>query len=215
MASRVTIFRGVRSESMRLMIWAAARRASCSRSPDWARAEPLKGSARPSTSMRQFMLLAVNIPLQEPQVGQPWSSSSLRRVRLILPAFTAPTPSKTLTRSTTVPSGKRPAAIAPPLTKMAGMSRRIAAISIPGTILSQLGMHTMPSKQWAEIMVSTQSAISSRLGREKRIPPCPMAMPSSTPMVLNSKGTAPAARTASLTSLPKLWRWAWPGTMST
>ena len=32
------------------------------------------------------------------------------------------------------------------------------------------------------------------------MPSCPMAMPSSTPMVLNSKGTAPAARTASLTS---------------
>ena len=42
-------------------------------------------------------------------------------------------------------------------------------------------------------MVSTQSAINSREGREYFIPICPIAMPSSTPMVLNSKGTPPAA----------------------
>ena len=97
---------------------------------------------------------------------------------------------------------------------MAGMFTRMAAMTIPGTILSQLGMHTMPSKQCASIIVSTQSAISSREGSEYFIPACPMAIPSSTPMVLNSKGTPPAARTASLTSLPKLCRWTCPGTMS-
>ncbi len=35
-----------------------------------ARMLPLPGSARPSASHRQFMLLAVNMPEQEPQVGQ-------------------------------------------------------------------------------------------------------------------------------------------------
>ena len=50
------------------------------------------------------------------------------------------------------------------------MSRRAAAISIPGTILSQLGMHTIASKQCARIIVSTLSAMSSRLGSEKRMP---------------------------------------------
>jgi hypothetical protein len=32
--------------------------------------EPLPGSDRPSASVRQFIELAVNMPEQEPQVGQ-------------------------------------------------------------------------------------------------------------------------------------------------
>ena len=82
------------------------------------------------------------------------------------------------------------------------MFTRAAAIIIPGTILSQLGMQTTPSKQCARSMVSTQSAISSRDASEYFIPPCPMAMPSSTPMVLNSNGTPPASRTALRTFTP-------------
>ena len=39
-------------------------------------------------------------------------------------------------------------------------------MSMPGTILSQLGMQIMASKQWAAAIVSTQSAISSREGSE-------------------------------------------------
>ena len=35
-----------------------------------ARMEPLPGSDRPSASVRQFIELAVNMPEQEPQVGQ-------------------------------------------------------------------------------------------------------------------------------------------------
>ena len=35
-----------------------------------ARRVPFPGRARPSASFRQFMLLAVNIPEQDPQVGQ-------------------------------------------------------------------------------------------------------------------------------------------------
>ena len=46
------------------------------------------------------------------------------------------------------------------------MSHRIAPISIPGTILSQLGMQIIPSKQWALSIVSTESAMISRDGRE-------------------------------------------------
>ena len=38
-------------------------------------------------------------------------------------------------------------------------------MNMPGTILSQLGMQIMPSKQWASIIVSTLSAISSRDGQ--------------------------------------------------
>ena len=59
-----------------------------------------------------------------------------------------------------------PASIGPPDTKMVGMFSRIAAISIPGVILSQLEMHTSASAQWALTMYSTLSAIKSRLGSE-------------------------------------------------
>ena len=37
---------------------------------------PLPGSARPSASVRQFIEFAVNMPEQEPQVGQ--ADSSIR-----------------------------------------------------------------------------------------------------------------------------------------
>src|SRR5882757_1263442 len=46
------------------------------------------------------------------------------------------------------------------------------------------------------------------------MPPWPMAMPSSTAIVLNSRGTAPAALTAAETIRPTGWRWVWPGTNS-
>ena len=58
-----------------------------------------------------------------------------------------------------------PASIGPPVTKIVGMLRRIAAINMPGVILSQLEMHTSASAQWALTMYSTESAMRSRLGR--------------------------------------------------
>ena len=112
------------------------------------------------------MELAVNMPEQLPQVGQALRSifSTSASDTLLSAAFTmasirsmwcSPSESSTL-----------PASMGPPLTKMEGMLRRMAAISMPGTILSQLPMHTMASAQWAFTMVSTESAISSRLGSE-------------------------------------------------
>ena len=169
-ASAVKIFRGVMSLSMRSRMSDAAFFANASRSGVRASAEPLNGSAMPNTSIRQFIELAVNIPEHDPQEGQAKSSNTLSRASSIFPACSAPTPSKTEMRSTVSPSGVLPAAIGPPETKMAGMSTRIAAINIPGTILSQLGMHTMPSNRWASIMVSTQSAMSSREGKLNFIP---------------------------------------------
>jgi hypothetical protein len=58
-----------------------------------------------------------------------------------------------------------PASIGPPETKTVGMLRRMAAISMPGVILSQLEMQTMASAQCALTMYSTLSAISSRDGQ--------------------------------------------------
>ena len=63
---------------------------------------------------------------------------------------------KTSIRSTVLPLGVLPASIGPPLTKIVGTLQRMAPISMPGTILSQLGMQIMPSKQWAWIIVSTR-----------------------------------------------------------
>ena len=54
----------------------------------------------------------------------------------------------------------------PPETNTVGTLTRTAPMSIPGTILSQLGMQTMPSRQCASTTVSTASAMSSRLGSE-------------------------------------------------
>ncbi len=101
-----------------------------------------------------------------------------------------------------------PAAIGPPETKTVGMFTRMAAMSMPGMILSQLGMQTIPSKQWARSIDSTQSAISSRDGSEYFMPEWPMAMPSSMPMVSKIKGTPPATRTRRFTSWPTSLRWA-------
>src|SRR5690606_41303911 len=90
-------------------------------------------------------------------------------------------------------SNTLPASMGPPDTNTTGMFSRMAAISIPGVILSQFEMHTMASAQWALTMYSTESAMSSRDGREYSMPPWPMAMPSSTAIVLNSLATPPAA----------------------
>ncbi len=175
------------------------RRAACwksfLRSSLVAKSVPFMGKAMPRASHRQFMLLAVNIPEQEPHVGQPKVSSSSNSWALSLPSFLAAAPIKTSIRSTAFPSGVLPASMGPPLTKMAGIFARITPINMPGTILSQLGMQITPSKQWAVSIVSTESAINSRLGSEYFIPSWPMAMPSSTPMVLNINGTPPASRT--------------------
>ena len=55
---------------------------------------PLPGSAMPSTSVRQFMELAVNMPEQEPQVGQDLFSSSMKVFASIWPVRKRLTPSE-------------------------------------------------------------------------------------------------------------------------
>jgi len=71
-------------------------------------------------------------------------------------------------------------------------------------------MQTMPSKQCARTMVSTQSAISSREGSEYFMPLWPMAMPSSTPMVLKMKARRRLADEA-FDQHADLVEMAWPG----
>ncbi len=110
------------------------------------------------------------MPEQEPQVGQAersMASTSASETWLSAALTMASTRSSLITLS---PPGwctvTLPASMGPPETKMAGMLRRMAAISMPGVILSQLEMHTRASAQWALAMYSTESAIRSREGRE-------------------------------------------------
>src|SRR5690554_2194822 len=108
----------------------------------------------PSASLTQFMLLAVNIPAQEPQDGQALFSISVSSSKVILPAFNAPMPSKTEVKDSFWPFDEQPGSIAPPLINIVGIFTRAAPIIIPGTILSQLGIKTIPSKAWAKAIVS-------------------------------------------------------------
>ena len=165
-ASLVTMVREVRSCSTRCKIRRAASSARSFRRGSIAKMEPLPGSANPSASMMQFIELAVNMPEHEPQEGQAKSSSCFSPSSSIAPRAYCPTPSKTEIRSTFSPLGRRPAFIGPPDIKMTGISKRRAPISMPGTILSQLGIQTSPSSQCAAATVSTESAMISREGSE-------------------------------------------------
>ena len=127
---------------------------------------PLPGNARPMASERQFMVFAVNMPEQEPQPGQALSSTLRSSCSLMRPARSFPTASNTLLRSVLL----SPASMGPPLTTMVGIFSLSAAMSMPGTHLSQLGISTSPSKGWAVAMISTESAMISREGRENLIP---------------------------------------------
>ena len=104
------------------------------------------------------------MPEQEPQVGQAERSTSATVASSTLSSAAITMAS---TRSSLCsPSLVLPASMGPPETKITGMFRRMAAISIPGVILSQLEMHTSASAQWALTMYSTESAMMSRLGSE-------------------------------------------------
>ena len=112
------------------------------------------------------MEFAVNMPEHDPQVGQAAASMAATCSSEYLSSAAA-TMASIRSSATSLPSTiTLPASIGPPETKTTGMLRRMAAISMPGVILSQLEMQTMASAQWALTMYSTESAISSRLGRE-------------------------------------------------
>ena len=94
-----------------------------------------------------------------------------------------------------------PGRIDPPYTNTEGTLSRAEAMSIPGRLLSQPANVTSASSRSACTTVSTESAMTSRLTSEARIPSWPMEMPSETAMVVNSSGKPPAARTPSLARL--------------
>ena len=106
------------------------------------------------------------MPEHEPQVGQADRSSTATSASETLESAAATIASTRSTLRVPVESLTLPASIGPPETNTAGMLRRIAAISMPGVILSQFEMHTSASAQWALAMYSTLSAMSSRDGSE-------------------------------------------------
>ena len=123
---------------------------------------PFPGRARPMASLRQFMELAVNMPEQEPQVGH--AACSTRRTCSSLMVSSADSTMASI-KSSPFPSSC-PASIGPPDTKMVGMLSRMAAMSMPGVILSQLLIQIMASALCALTIYSTLSAMRSREGRE-------------------------------------------------
>ncbi len=114
------------------------------------------------------MELAVNIPEQDPQVGQAASSTRAMSSSLTSSATASAIAVIRLRPLRTVPSVSTavPPSIGPPETNTVGMFRRSAALSIPGVILSQLEMQIRASAQWALTMYSTLSLIRSREGSE-------------------------------------------------
>ena len=112
------------------------------------------------------MEFAVNMPEQLPQVGQAVFSSQCISSSVMVPAVTWPAASNRLLRSVSSPWRPRPASMGPPETSTVGMSRRHAAMSMPGTTLSQLGIRTIASNWWPWTAHSTESAITSRLVSE-------------------------------------------------
>ncbi len=158
------------------------------------------------------MELAVNMPEQEPHVGQAERSiaSTSSSLHWLSAAETiASTKSKPLVLP---PHVTLPASIGPPETNTTGIFSRMAAINMPGVILSQLEIHTSASAQCAFTMYSTLSAIRSREGSEYNMPLCPIAMPSSTAIVLNSLATPPDFSISRATSCPISLRCTCPGT---
>ena len=84
--------------------------------------------------------------------------------------------------------------------KIDGTFSRTIAIIMPGKDLSQPARPTSASYEWPRIVSSTESAMTSRDGSEAFMPPWPMAMPSVTVMVQNSRGVPPAAATPFFTA---------------
>ena len=212
-ALSVITSRGRRPRSTSSIIFMPVCLARRTRSAMTAGMVPFPGRAMPRASVMQFMELAVNSPAQLPQPGQDCSSISRAVASSMRPASTAPGASKAPVRAILCPQ-TLPGSMGPPDTKMAGRFSRRAAMSIPGTILSQLGMNTSPSKGWAVAIISTESAMCSRLGREKNMPSWFMAMPSHTPMLGNSTGVPPAMRMPSSTARATVSRCMCPGMIS-
>ena len=94
------------------------------------------------------------------------------------------------------------------------MSSRASAITQPGIVLSQPDSAITPSNMWPRATSSIESAITSRLTSDARMPSVPIVIPSETAIVLNSIGVPPAARMPSFTFSASRRRWKLHGIVS-
>ena len=94
------------------------------------------------------------------------------------------------------------------------MSSRASAIAAPGMVLSQPTRMTSASNRLPRVTSSIESAITSRLTSEVRMPAEPIVMPSEIDTVLNSIGVPPAARMPSFTDTASSRRWKLHGPIS-
>jgi len=117
------------------------------------------------------------------------------------PAANAPTPSNTSWIVTSRPRNV-PGNADPPYVKTPGTFTRAMAMREPGIVLSHPAHVTRASYPCACMTSSIESAITSRLTRDARIPSEPIAIPSDTAIVRNSRGVPPAVRTPSFTFRP-------------
>ena len=174
----------------------------------------LPAGEMPSTSNAIAMVFAVNWPPQAPAPGLAWFSRSRRSSSERSPAACAPMPSNTSWMVTSLPR-QRPGAIEPPYSIRLGTSpSRASAITQPGIVLSQPDSAITASNMCPRATSSIESAITSRLTSEARIPSVPIVMPSEIATVLNSMGVPPAARTPSFTRSASRRRWKLQGIVS-
>ena len=87
------------------------------------------------------------------------------------------------------------------------MSSRASAMTAAGMVLSQPTSTTSASNRLPRATSSIESAMTSRLTSEARMPSEPIVMPSEIETVLNSSGVPPASRTPSLTCAASSRRW--------
>ena len=91
---------------------------------------------------------------------------------------------------------------------------RARAMAAAGMVLSQPTMQTTASNSWPRQTNSMESAMTSRLTSEARMPSVPMVSPSLMAIVLNSMGVPPAARMPSFTLVERRRRWKLQGIVS-
>ena len=147
------------------------------------------------------MEFAVYMPAQQPDPGIQWSSYSIRRSALISPRLNRPACCAMVERFCSASSpGTRPGSIGPPVTMTDGRFSRAAAISMPGTILSQAATKTIASNPCAAASHSMESQMTSLLGSEYFAPSVEPQYPSQIAMVWKIIGVPPRAMTPRATS---------------
>ena len=88
--------------------------------------------------------------------------------------------------------------------KTEGTLSRTIAIIMPGSDLSQRPAPPARRSIWPRMVSSTVSVMASREASDDRMPSCPIAMPSVTVMVVNSRGVPLACFTPIFTDCA--WR---------